>query len=52
MSIDPTVQQRTIILLTDGAVSNTEEILNYVAKHKKSNRVFTVGIGSGCSTGR
>ena len=43
---------RDIILLTDGSVGNTREILEYVRTHKDYNRVWGVGIGDGCSTGK
>jgi hypothetical protein len=36
--------------LTDGEVSNTSEVLEQIKKkHSRFLRVFTVGIGSGCS---
>ena len=44
--------RREIIVLTDGAVYNTEEVLTLTRVHCKSgkNRAFSIGIGSGCST--
>lgn len=44
------VHFRSIILLTDGAVSNTRRVLEYAHSHRKDTRIFTLGIGSGCST--
>eukprot|EP00928_Gymnodinium_smaydae_P079761 TRINITY_DN63614_c0_g1_i1.p1 TRINITY_DN63614_c0_g1~~TRINITY_DN63614_c0_g1_i1.p1 ORF type:complete len:784 (+),score=103.83 TRINITY_DN63614_c0_g1_i1:94-2445(+) len=41
--------QRAVFLLTDGNVSNKEEVLN-VARNG-GHRIFAVGIGSGVSTG-
>ena len=42
--------RREVILLTDGSVGNTAEVIGYVNQHNKNSRVFCVGIGSGCST--
>ncbi|KAL6075429.1 von Willebrand factor A domain-containing protein 5A-like [Balamuthia mandrillaris] len=39
-------KSRQIILLTDGEVTNTEEVINYVASHRGTTRVFTLGIGN------
>lgn len=41
---------RSLIVLTDGAVSNTSSLLEYVDKRKADTRIFTLGIGSGCSS--
>ena len=41
---------RQIIILTDGAVSNTEKVLRYVRDNRNKGRVFAIGIGSGVST--
>jgi len=41
---------RTIFLLTDGAVDNTKEVLEFIKQNQKNQRVFSIGIGSGCST--
>ena len=46
------MKYRDVILLTDGAVSNTDYILEIVAENSQNFRVFSVGIGSGCSTGK
>ena len=43
---------RDVILITDGADWNTAAVLKYVALHKATNRVWGVGIGDGCSTGK
>lgn len=40
---------RQIFLLTDGEVNNVQEIVDLVQK-QKNTRVFTFGIGDGCST--
>jgi len=40
---------RQIFLLTDGQVSNEKEVMNLVAKHAKTARVFTLGIGDSVS---
>lgn len=43
--------QRNIFLLTDGAVSNTSQVLNTIESNCIYNqaRVFSIGIGNGCS---
>lgn len=39
-----------IFILTDGAVSNPNEVINLVNEKKNaSTRVYTLGIGNGCS---
>jgi Ca-activated chloride channel family protein len=40
---------RQVIVLTDGQVTNTDEVLELVKRHAASHRVFTVGIGAGAS---
>ena len=40
---------RQVILLTDGQVSNEPAVVELCRKHRKANRVFSFGIGSGCS---
>jgi serine protease inhibitor ecotin len=41
-------QETHILLLTDGAVSNTNEIVNLIAKNASlSTRVHTFGVGNG-----
>ena len=42
-------RQKVLFVLTDGQVSNTKEILTFVAVHSAFHRVFTLGIGSGFS---
>lgn len=44
--------QRNIFLLTDGAVSNTMDVLGLIRKkcRYKKARVFSIGIGNGCSS--
>lgn len=42
--------KRQIFVLTDGEISNQDETLQLVKKHVDTNRVFSFGIGSGCST--
>ncbi|KAI6660110.1 hypothetical protein LOD99_10583 [Oopsacas minuta] len=41
---------RQVILLTDGAVSNTGEVLTCVRNNCSKARIFTIGIGSGVSS--
>ena len=36
-------------MLTDGQVTNTEEVIAFVRKHSVETRVFTFGIGAGAS---
>lgn len=40
---------RQIFLLTDGGVSDTQEVIRMVALNNKYSRVHTIGIGNGCS---
>jgi uncharacterized protein with von Willebrand factor type A (vWA) domain len=40
---------RQIFLLTDGDVSNPQQVIQLVAKNRKFNRLHTIGIGSGVS---
>jgi len=42
--------QRQIFLLTDGEVSNTQDVIDLVQKHSGKNRIFSFGIGQGVST--
>ena len=44
-----TGQVRQVILLTDGQVSNEPAVVELARKHRKSNRIFSFGIGSACS---
>jgi von Willebrand factor A domain-containing protein 5 len=43
--------QRNIFLLTDGSVSNSDEVVEVIRKYSINNqaRVFSIGIGNGCS---
>ena len=41
---------RQIFLLTDGGVSNIDEVIDTVVSNSSDTRVFTFGIGSGVST--
>jgi len=41
---------RNIYLLTDGAVSNTADVVSLISKHNSHARVHTFGIGDGVST--
>lgn len=43
--ISPT-HPRTVILLTDGGVSNTEDLVSYVKKSANSTKIFTIGVGN------
>jgi len=47
----PVAHLRDVIILTDGGVSNTSNVLQMVALNRTRNRIFSVGIGSGASTG-
>ena len=47
----PTNHLRDVILLTDGAVSNTRSTIQLAKNFQQTNRIFTVGIGRGASTG-
>mmetsp|Transcript_293 Transcript_293/g.306 ORF Transcript_293/g.306 Transcript_293/m.306 type:complete len:853 (+) Transcript_293:33-2591(+) len=40
---------RQVFVMTDGEVSNTDQIIRYVRAKKGSTRIFSFGIGSGCS---
>jgi Vault protein inter-alpha-trypsin domain/von Willebrand factor type A domain len=40
---------RQLFVLTDGQVTNTEEVIALVRKHSVETRVFTFGIGAGAS---
>merc|ERR1712226_388780 len=44
--------QRNIFLLTDGSVSDPDGVINLIEQNCKDNqsRVFTVGVGNGCSS--
>ena len=42
--------QRRVFLFTDGEVSNTQEVIQYVAEHLGNARIFTLGIGAHAST--
>jgi len=42
--------QRQVFLLTDGEVSNTQEVIDLVKGHKDKNRIFSFGIGEGVSS--
>jgi len=40
---------RFVFLLTDGDVSNTQQVLLLVSHNSNRAKVFTIGVGSGCS---
>ena len=40
---------RNVFLLTDGAISNTNQVVELIAKNNENCRVYTIGIGNGCS---
>ncbi|MCI4355391.1 MAG: VIT and VWA domain-containing protein, partial [Thermoplasmata archaeon] len=40
---------RRVVVLTDGQVTNTEDVVALVRKHSTHTRVFTFGIGAGAS---
>eukprot|EP00919_Chromeraceae_sp_WS-2016_P012445 GHVR01029049.1.p1 GENE.GHVR01029049.1~~GHVR01029049.1.p1 ORF type:complete len:261 (+),score=134.17 GHVR01029049.1:56-784(+) len=41
---------KQILLLTDGQISNINELINIIRNNKEEARVFTLGVGSGVST--
>ena len=41
---------RVVVVLTDGAVRNTEEVLRCVRDNRSKGRMFSIGIGSGVSS--
>lgn len=47
----PANYQRNVFLLTDGAVSNNQQVFNSIESNCAYNtaRVFSIGIGNGCS---
>jgi len=40
---------RSLFLLTDGGVSNTNQVLDLIRKNNTKAKTFTIGIGNGCS---
>jgi len=44
-----TTRPRTVVLLTDGQVSNESETIELASRHKANHRVFAFGIGAGVS---
>ena len=40
---------RSVVLLTDGQVSNEPAILALARRHQRGNHIFSFGIGSACS---
>jgi len=40
---------RSVFLLTDGAVSNTNQVIELIRDNSDKSRVFTIGVGNGCS---
>eukprot|EP01105_Mastigella_eilhardi_P023085 TRINITY_DN5780_c0_g1_i2.p1 TRINITY_DN5780_c0_g1~~TRINITY_DN5780_c0_g1_i2.p1 ORF type:complete len:696 (+),score=124.75 TRINITY_DN5780_c0_g1_i2:840-2927(+) len=38
---------RQVMLLTDGAVDNTAEVISFAKEHSEGTRIFTFGIGAG-----
>lgn len=44
-----TTRPRTIVLLTDGQVSNESETIELASRYKANHRVFAFGIGAGVS---
>ena len=45
----PSGKARQVFVVTDGEVSAPDEVLQLVAAARRSTRVFSFGIGSGCS---
>ncbi len=44
------MRERHLFLLTDGAVSNTQSVVNLIHDNSKYTKVHTFGLGSGVST--
>lgn len=42
-------EARTVIVLTDGQVTNEPAVVDLARKHRAHNRIFSFGIGSACS---
>ena len=42
--------EKKIFVITDGAVWDPQPVIELVKKSTKFGRVYTVGIGNGCST--
>ena len=40
---------RQVFVLTDGEVSNTEQVISLVQSHQDHSRVFALGLGEGAS---
>ncbi|MBM3122911.1 MAG: VWA domain-containing protein, partial [Chloroflexi bacterium] len=45
----PESDARQIIVLTDGQVTNTEEVIDLAGRHSDSTRLFAIGLGAGAS---
>ena len=43
-------RERHVFLLTDGAVSNTADVIDLIKANAETSRVHTFGIGNGVST--
>lgn len=41
--------ERCVVLLTDGQVSNTQAVIDFVRKHADISNMYTIGIGNGVS---
>jgi len=44
------LRERHLFLLTDGAVSNTNQVIDLIKANAGTTRVHTFGIGNGVST--
>ena len=40
---------RTVFLITDGGVSDSDKVISLIAKYNKIYRTYSMGIGNGCS---
>ena len=40
---------KNVFILTDGGVSNVNSILALIAEHNDFSRIYTIGVGNGCS---
>lgn len=49
--LKPTIPNypRLLFFLTDGAVSNVDDVVEFIAKHTHAMRIYSIGIGNGCS---
>jgi len=46
LTANRTEWSRNVFVITDGQVSNTDELVSLIAQHRSNTRVFSIGIGS------